>query len=239
VNENILSASMTSSKWLLIPISFVICSVSFACGDYSQVISEPLETSMSTIALPTPEMDGDMSLEETLQTRRSVRSFLDEPLELSEISQLLWAAQGITDSSGKRTAPSAGALYPLEVYLVSKDGVYHYNPREHSLTSVREGDLRSELCRVALDQEMILEAPVTIVFTAVFERTEKKYGSARSARYVHMEVGHAAQNVLLQAVALNLGATPAGAFQDEGVHSVLGLPHDHEPLYLIPIGRPK
>jgi SagB-type dehydrogenase family enzyme len=191
-----------------------------------------------TISLPAPQKVGNMSFEEALQSRRSVRTLLDEPLDLQEISQLLWAAQGITDPNGKRTAPSAKALYPLEVYAVLQKGVYHYDPEEHSLSLIREGDLRPELYRIAIDQDMVLKAPLIIVFTAVYERIEKRFGSARAPRYVHFEVGHAAQNVLLQAVALGLGATPAGAFQDDNVRSILDLPRDHEPLYLIPIGRP-
>jgi SagB-type dehydrogenase family enzyme len=198
------------------------------------------ETSMKErIELPTPILDGDISLEMTLLHRRSVREFTNENLELAEISQLLWAAQGITDPRGYRTAPSAGALYPIELYVVSEEGVAHYDPWEHSLTMIKEGDLRRELCNVALMQESICEAPVTFVLTAVYERIEVKYGSTRSPRYVHLEVGHAAQNLLLQAVSLGLGATPIGAFEDNRVKSVIDLPEDHEPLYLIPVGRLK
>ena len=190
-------------------------------------------------ALPEPSIKGPISLEEAFLQRRSVREFSLEQLSTSEISQLLWAAQGITDSHGFRTAPSAGALYPLELYVVLEDGVFHYDPHAHNLTTVSAGDLRSDLYRVSLRQEAILNAPMILIVTAVFSRTEAKYGHARSPRYVHMEAGHAAQNTLLQAVSLGLGAVPIGAFEDIKVQEVLGLPTDHEPLYLIPIGHPE
>lgn len=190
-------------------------------------------------SLPEPSTDGPLSLEGALVRRRSVREYSLEQLSISEISQLLWAAQGITNPRGYRTAPSAGALYPLEVYVVLEGGVFHYDPHAHSLTAVSAGDLRSDLYSVSLRQDAILNAPMVMVVTAVFSRTEAKYGRARSPRYVHLEAGHAAQNILLQAVSLGLGAVPIGAFEDTRVQEVLGLPADHEPLYLIPIGHPK
>ncbi len=190
-------------------------------------------------SLPEPSTVGPLSLESTLLRRRSVREFSPEPLSTSEISQLLWAAQGITDSRGYRTAPSAGALYPLELYVVLEGGVFHYDPDDHNLITVSVGDLRSDLYSVSLRQEAILNAPMILVVTAVFSRTEAKYGRARSPRYVHLEAGHAAQNALLQTVSLGLGAVPIGAFEDTRVQEVLGLPADHEPLYLIPIGHPE
>ena len=213
---------------------------SFACSATSQGQPSPMEAGMpQKIMLPTPVTEGGQPLEETLLDRRSVREFMDEPLSLAEISQLLWAAQGITDPRGYRTAPSAGALYPIELYLVTAEGLFHYNPRDHSLTRTKEGDLREDLCEAGLNQEAIAEAPAVFVLTAVYERVEVKYGAERTPRYVHLEAGHAAQNLLLQAVSLDLGATPIGAFYDEQVQSVLDLPRDHEPLYLIPVGHPK
>lgn len=187
--------------------------------------------------LPAPLTEGELSLEQTLRQRRSVRAFHEEPLSPLEIGQLLWAAQGITDPHGYRTAPSAGALYPLEVYVVSDNGVYHYLPAQHALATVVEGDRRAPLFEGAIHQDAVLEAPLTIVITADYRRTEQKYGRERSARYVHLEAGHAAQNVLLQAVSLGLAAVPVGAFRDGQVQSALGLPSDHQPLYLIPVGR--
>jgi SagB-type dehydrogenase family enzyme len=165
-----------------------------------------------------------------------VRAFREQALAASEVSQLLWAAQGITDPRGYRIAPSAGALYPLEIYAVTPNGVFHYDPAGHALELIKERDSRGQLHQAALRQEPVLQAPLILVVTAVYARTEAKYGPERSPRYVHLEAGHAAQNVLLQAVCLDLGAVPIGAFRDSDVQKVLGLPADHQPLYLIPIG---
>ncbi|NIS79798.1 MAG: SagB/ThcOx family dehydrogenase [Anaerolineales bacterium] len=188
------------------------------------------------ISLPKPSLKGPLSLEETLLQRRSRRQFTSDPLTMDQVSQLLWAAQGITNERGFRTAPSAGALYPLEIYILSQDGIFHYQPGANALVQHREGDFRRDVYEVALRQDAIIQAPMTVVITAVYARTSWKYGPARTPRYVHMEVGHAAQNLLLQAVSLGLGAVPIGAFEDNKVQTVLGLPEDHEPLYLIPVG---
>ncbi len=189
------------------------------------------------IDLPAPRTDGGMSLEEALAARRSAREFTDEPLTLEQISQLLWSAQGITADWGGRTAPSAGALYPLEVYVVTADGSFHYLPDGHRLWVMSRGDLRAPLAEAALGQAAVSEAPAVFVITAVYARTAGKYGD-RAERYVRLEAGHACQNLLLQAVALGLGAVPIGAFSDTEVQRVLGLPADQEPLYLIPVGHP-
>ena len=199
----------------------------------------PAETIMKVTSLPSPRRDGPLSLEKTLQQRRSVRAFTDQPLTQTEIAQLLWAAQGVTGAEGERTAPSAGALYPLEVYAITSSGVFHYDPGRHALARVRDGDRRAELSAAAWDEESVRQAPLTVVITAVFARTETKYGRTRSPRYVHLEAGHAAQNLLLQAVVLGLGAVPVGAFGDKQVQAVLGDPGDRQPLYLIPVGHPR
>jgi SagB-type dehydrogenase family enzyme len=196
-------------------------------------------TPEARLALPPPRATGLLSLEEALARRRSVREFSDESLTLAEISQLVWAAQGVTSQYGFRTAPSAGALYPLEVYVVTADGTYHYLPADHALNLVAAGDLRPGLWQVALRQEAVRQAPAVFVIAAVYERTERKYGPGRTPRYVQLEAGHAAQNLLLQAVALDLGAVPIGAFDDAGVQATLSLPADHRPLYLIPVGHPR
>jgi SagB-type dehydrogenase family enzyme len=186
------------------------------------------------VKLPTPRKKGEVSVEETLEKRRSKRSFTPKELNWEQVAQLLWAAQGIA-KRGFRTTPSAGALYPLEVYLVIKEGVYHYKPESHELERTLEGDLRGQLSRAALGEEAIEEAPVDIVIAAVYQRMEWRYRE-RTARYVHIEVGHAAQNIHLQAVALGLGSVPIGAFHDEQVQRVLSLPKDQQPLYIIPVG---
>jgi SagB-type dehydrogenase family enzyme len=139
---------------------------------------------------------------------------------------------------GLRTAPSAGALYPLEVYLVTNDGVFHYESRAHQLKKTMSADVRNALSNAALQQESVGDAPSILVLAGVYERTAKKYGRARAERYVHLEAGHAAQNVLLQAIALDVAAVPIGAFEDDEVRQVLALPRTHRPLYLVPVGRP-
>lgn len=202
------------------------------------------ENKSETIKLPEPKYDSDISIEEALLKRRSVRSFKDSPLTLSEVSQLLWAAQGITSSNGHKTAPSAGALYPLEIYVVVgnvdalPDGVCHYRPAMHELVRVINGDRRIELSAAALGQTSVRNAGVVIVLSAVYERTTIKYGD-RGIRYVHMEIGHAAQNVFLQAVPLNLGIVVIGAFNDNEVKKILKMSDREQPLYIMPVGRIK
>jgi len=201
------------------------------------------ELTTTGIKLPEPRYKGDVSLEEALLKRRSIRDYTGEPLTLQEVSQLLWAAQGITDPRGFRTAPSAGALYPLEVYVVVGDvenlakGVYRYNPHDHALAKIVDGDKRTDLAKAAVGQRCVEEAAIDIVITGVYERTTKKYGE-RGIRYVHIEVGHAAQNVCLQATVMGLGAVTVGAFYDDQVGEILNLLKEEQPLYIIAIGRP-
>jgi SagB-type dehydrogenase family enzyme len=182
-------------------------------------------------------LTGEKTLEEAIASRRSVREFTDDVLSWQDLSQLLWAAQGITDARGLRAAPSAGALYPLEVYAVLPDGAYRYVPASHAVELLSEDDLREELWQAGLRQDALRQAPAVFVIAAVYERTEAKYGE-RAERYVKLEAGHAAQNLLLQAVVLELGAVPIGAFYDDRVQAALSLPADHQPLYLIPVGHP-
>ncbi|MFH1444210.1 MAG: SagB/ThcOx family dehydrogenase [Candidatus Peregrinibacteria bacterium] len=179
-----------------------------------------------------------MSLDAALSGRRSVREFTDEPLSEEQLLKLAWAAQGMTHPDGLRTAPSAGALYPLELYVVTAQGVWHYEPAGGGLTRHRSGDARLSLWRNALEQDPVLRAPAVFVIAAVIGRTAAKYGD-RAERYVILETGHAAQNLLLEAVSLNLGAVPIGAFDDGGVTQALSLPTDHTPFYLIPVGKSK
>jgi SagB-type dehydrogenase family enzyme len=184
--------------------------------------------------LPKPRFKGDVSLEEAISKRRSVRRFRDEPVSIEDLSQILWAAQGLTEGR-YRAVPSAGALYPIELIVATKDGVYRYIPDGHRLEEGTEEDVRGELSQAALGQRFIKEAPVVLVITAVFERVKSKYGE-RGTRYVHIEAGHAAQNVCLQAVALGLSTVVTGAFYDSQVQEVLAIQRDFEPVYIIPIG---
>lgn len=192
----------------------------------------------SLVPLPQPVTAGSVSLEEALAARRSVRFFDPSALTDAHVGQLLWAAQGITDEAGRRTAPSAGATYPLELYVATSLGVWRYLPHEHALAPVIDRDVRLEMQAAALDQEAVGRAPLVVVVTGVVARTAARYGVARAQRYVSLEAGHATQNLLLQAVALGLGAVPIGAFDDAAVASVLGLPAGESPLYLVPVGRP-
>ena len=188
------------------------------------------------ISLPTPRTKGTLSLEEALARRRSIRAYTNKPLSLEEIAQLFWAAQGVTATWGGRTAPSAGATYPLELYAAVAEGVYHYLPATHrAVVTIRE-DRREALWVAGLHQSWIRQAPATFILTALYARTAGRYG-ARSERYVKLEAGHAAQNLLLQAVTLNLGAVVVGAFDDQAVVTTLRLPEKEEPLYLIPVGH--
>ena len=187
------------------------------------------------LTLPAADKTGSLSLEAVLAKRRSARQFTRAALTREQIGQLLWAAQGVTGNRGYRTAPSAGALYPLEVYVATRAGVFRYVPRDHRLAPVAERDVRAALHRAALSQEAVQSAPAVFVIAADYARTRRKYGG-RAERYAHLEAGHAAQNLLLQATALGLAGVPIGAFTDGEVQRVLGCSSAHAPLYVIPVG---
>jgi SagB-type dehydrogenase family enzyme len=199
----------------------------YQCPDFGDIIH-----------LPPANIKGEMSLEESLAKRRSIRELTSKPLSLEQIGQLLWAAQGISDKDkGLRAAPSAGALYPLEVYVVLPTGTYHYNPGRHELKRVMAGDRRFVLQKAARDQEVIGLAPAVFVFAGVYERTAEKYGD-RASRYVSIEAGHACQNLLLQATVQDLASVPVGAFDDRQVAEAIKLADNESPLYLAPVGYP-
>ena len=192
-----------------------------------------------SINLPEPKFSDKMTVEEAIAKRRSERSFYPNDLSLEQISQILWAAQGITDKSwGFRAAPSAGALYPLTLYLMKKDGVFQYLPDGHRLLQITEEDRRPSLVRASLGQTYIGEAPLVIIIAANFRITEAKYGQ-RSYRYVNMEIGHVAENIHLQAVAMGLASVPIGSFWDDVVGKTLELPETQDPFYIIPVGYAK
>jgi len=198
------------------------------------------------IALPAPCPKGGMSLAEDIDRRRSVRRFGPQPITRSQLSQVLWAIQGTSSTTGRyRTIPSAGATYPLEIYIACghnstggmDDGIYHYQSENHALLRHYAEDVRTELSRAALNQEYINQAPVDIVICARYERTTRHYGK-RGEMYVHIEVGHAGQNIYLQAAALGLATVAIGAFNDEQVREVLRLDGQTKPLYIMPLGWP-
>lgn len=188
-------------------------------------------------SLPAPRRLGSRSLESCLDLRHSIRHYAAEPLDEFCLGQLLWAVQGFSED-GRPLVPSAGGLGGLEAYVADGIGLWRYQSRQHRLTLERAGDMRPALSRAAGGQEFIAAAPITIVLVGVDARIEARYGWLRGARYVVLEAGHAAQNLLLQATALDLGAVPVGAFDDAEIRRLLELPTGFNPLYLIPVGRP-
>ena len=228
--------------FVLVTALLLLCGCGRSDPTFAASVTPALEVKKMRIKLPKPKYDSDVSLEESLAKRRSVRNYTGEQLTLEEVSQLLWAAQGTTSDAGGRTAPSAGALYPLEVYVVVGDvqdmaiGIYLYKPKKHEVVMTADKDVRHKLADAALGQSCVKNAAIDLVFTAVYQRTTLKYGD-RGIKYVHMEIGHAAANVCLQATAMNLGAATIGAFNDQEVSKILNLPKDEEPLYIIPVGK--
>ncbi|MGI6004792.1 MAG: SagB/ThcOx family dehydrogenase [Christensenellales bacterium] len=218
---------------LMLLLTLVSCAAPLPPADITS------NTDAQPIPLPPAETGGDVSVEKALISRRSVRTYAADPLTLREVSQLLWAAQGAVGD--RRTVPSAGALYPIDVFLVCGEveglppGVYRYRSESHELILTAEDDRRSALYAAALSQPCVENAPAVLLMTGVYARTMEKYGD-RGVRYVHMEAGHAAQNVYLQAAALNLGTVCIGAFDDEGVKEAAALPEENEPLYIMPVG---
>ncbi|MCL5992222.1 MAG: SagB/ThcOx family dehydrogenase [Bacteroidetes bacterium] len=236
---------------LLLVISIVLSLNILNCsGEKKQTDS----MDKTIIKLPEPILKSNVSIEEALLQRRSVREYADEPLTMQELSQLLWSAYGITQHAfngpdflrgGFRTTPSAGALYPLEFHVIAgnvdglEPGIYHYNSEKHVLSKVIDSDKRKDISEAALQQEMFETAPVTIVIAAEVARTASKYGARGREHYVWLEAGHSAQNICLQCVSLNLGTCTVGAFDDAKIIRILNLKGEEEPVYLLPVGRKK
>jgi SagB-type dehydrogenase family enzyme len=221
-------------NWVLVVLVFA-AALCVPCGfGWGQPASTEGSSAANEIALPPPATAGKMSVEEALSKRRSVRKFSARDLTIEQIGQLAWAAQGITDQArGFRTAPSAVATYPLEIYLVKRDGIFRYIPRGHKLLRLATEDRRAELC----GQASVREAPVDIVITGALQRATERF-RARAERFVSLEAGHVAQNILLQAVALGLGSVPVGGYDERAVANVLKLPAGETALYIIPVGHP-
>ncbi len=210
----------------------LLCTIFIAAAAWPQ--AKPAETAAKpqTVTLPAPQKRSAVSLEEVLAKRRSVRDFAATPLTDQELGQLLWAMQGVTDDKGHRTAPSAMARYPLEVYVATAKGVFHYLPKEHALETITDKDLRRELT-----SQGSMSAPAVFLVTADFARMGQRAGD-RGKNFVFVEAGHVAQNLLLQATAMRLAGVPVGGFTDEQVKKALpALPY--ETIYLLPIGHPK
>lgn len=227
------------SRGLFIPITaiVVLTILLFSTGSCQDRKITRQDTEKE-IKLPQPDTEGKMSVEKALKTRRSIRSYKNEPFTDKQISQLLWAAQGVTlPSRGFRTAPSAGATYPLETYAVTSKGIFKYIPRTHRMKVMKSGDFRKELQAACMGQSFIGEAGMSIVFCAVYSRTTSRYGD-RAKMYVHMEAGHAAQNIHLQAVAMNLGSVPVGAFNPDKIKTIISSRKNEIPIYVITVGHP-
>ncbi|HJV65940.1 MAG TPA: SagB/ThcOx family dehydrogenase [Geomonas sp.] len=232
---------MKRSWLMLVAVVLTVATSQPGCSS-EEVTENSCSGSAAEIRLPKPRLSGESSVEQVLQKRRSVREFRDEPLTVAEIAQLLWAAQGVTSPQGQRTAPSAGARYPLELYLVAGKvtglaaGVYHYLPASHTLQLVASGDQRRKLTQATKQMTFVQNAPASLLFSGIYQRTTGKYGE-RGVRYVHMDVGHAAENVYLQAVALKLGTVMVGGFEDAAVSKAACLPPAETPLAIMPVGR--
>lgn len=198
---------------------------------------------LEVVKLPAPAYKGAMSVEEALKQRRTVRRFANRGLDLKQVGQLLWGADGVSDPRGYRTAASAGATFPMEIYLVVGErgvsklaaGVYRYRPEDHALELTSKGDMRQGVVRAALHQTWMAEAPIMVIIAAEFRRCTARYGQ-RGIIYTHIEAGHVGTNVFLQAEALGLGAGIVGAFEDKGLAQTLRLPGNHEPLLVMPVG---
>ncbi len=204
-------------------------------------------TGGASTSFPKPSFDGKVSVEKAIKGRRTVRDFREKGLSLQHLSQLVWAGQGITDpAENKRAVPSGGALYPLDIYVVTGEngvekmeaGVYRYLPKEHFLLPIAKGDRRREIALASLSQMWMVRAPVMFIITAEYQRITVKYGE-RGIRYALIEVGHVGQNLFLQAEALGLGAGIVGAFNDSEVSNIAGLASKHEPLLIMPVGYKK
>ncbi len=197
-----------------------------------------MHTNRSTQSLPAPRTDSSMALEATLAARHTVRDFQPHALTVDEIGQLLWAAQGVTHGEGRRTAPSASNLKALETYVITAEGVARYLPDEHALQPLHDGDIRAQLEEATGGQTFIETAPLIVAFSIVPGRLSGRHGEERGTRYSDFEAGHAGQNLLLQAVALDLGGVPVGSFDDTAVCRLLELPDGEKPRYLFALGRP-
>lgn len=208
------------------------------------MVNEKVINNKRIILLPQPKLKGNVSVEEAIKNRRCIRRFRNIELSEEQISQILWAAYGITDNGiYLKAVPSAGALYPCDIFAVVgevkniKPGVYQYFPQEHGLEKILDGDRRTYLAKAALGQNFIAEASLNIVITAEYNRIKIKYGN-RGVRYTHIEVGHIGENIFLQAISLGLATVAVGAFYDIKIQEVLNLPKIYEPLYIMPIGYP-
>ncbi len=238
---------MSRSGKIILIILIVLLGVVIAYLVWPEPQQTTSRTIISTVSLPDPIIKGNMSVEQAMYNRRSVRHYTNESLTLQDVSQIMWAAQGITNQTTKfRTVPSGGHTYPLEVYIVVgkggvtglNEGTYHYNPFNHSLEKISENDLRSDLSQAANGQAWVKEAPVDIVITGDYNKMVAKYkDETLSARFVDIEAGHAGQNIYLEAESRNLATVALGSFKDDQVHKIIGLPDNENTIYIFPVGH--
>ncbi len=236
---------------MLIRVFLFVIFVVMLPGSLSFAKTAKTEKVGLVVQLPEPRLDSEVSLEQVLFQRRSLRQYKYEALDLKQVSQLLWAAYGLTKPQaepaylrgGRRAAPSAGGRFPLDLYLVAgrvkglEAGIYFYDSKTHSLRLLKAGDLRQALFVAGYEQSMMKDAPISIVWSATYERTSSKYGDRGRLRYVCMDMGHSGQNVYLQAEALGLGTVAVGAFDDAAVKKLVGMGPKEEPLYIMPVGK--
>ena len=239
-------------KSKVVLIAIILLSIFLAAYIVYSVFMQPVEVEyqsreiLLTVDLPQAEISSNMSVDEAIQNRRSVRCFSTTSLTLQDVSQLLWAAQGITDSERNfRATPSAGHVFPMEVYLVAGNGsvqgleagIYHYNPFNNTLEKIVDGDQRYNLSQAAHQQEWVYEAPISLVITGDYLKMEDKYPEGNiSTRFVDMEAGHIGENIYLEAVSRGLGTVAIGSFYDNQMINLLKLPSNETPLYIYPVG---
>ncbi len=227
---------MTSRVGPRLSAVVVVAGLAVSCASSAphQVLDQRVRFD-ETVELPAPTVDGSVSFEAAVSSRRSERSFSDRSLPMETVGQLLWAGQGVTNDAGRRAAPSAGARYPIELYTVTAETVGHYIPDTHWLERRADATVLGRLGELAFGQEWVSDAPLVVVIAAVPERTELEYGALADA-LIDRESGHVAQNVLLQATVLGLSSVPVGGFDPAAVATVLALPPGQDVRYLIPIG---
>ncbi len=232
---------MSAKKVIFIIFILLLITTFFMSQKPTDENKTPENNDELLIELPSLVKEGEESLEEVISERRSIRNYQDEPLTLKEVSQILWAAQGITDpASNFRAVPSAGALYPLSIYINASNvegldsGLYQYLVDDHKLSLKTENNLKDKIYNAALQQSSIKESGVTLIIAADYEITEARYDD-RAERYVHMEAGHAGQNIYLQTTTLGLGTVAIGAFNDDEMKDILGI--EKEPIYIFPVGK--
>ena len=232
---------------ILIIVFISVLSLYYFSGQKKSVYTN--RNIISITSLPSPVLTGNISVEEAIQNRRSVRTFSNESITIGNLSQILWAAQGITDNqSSLRAAPSAGQVYPLEIYIIIgnngvsglENGVYHYVPSNNTLEKLLNGDLRSDLSGIANGQPWVKQAPIDILITGNYLKMVDKYGDKDlSTRFVDLEAGHVGENIYLESESLGLVTVSLGSFNEKQLVQLLNIPNNETPIYIFPVGHPK